>query len=173
MHGGSAPQVRRAAGRRLAVAEFAKSFGEPVADADPVNAALEEIRWAAGHVRWLRARVQETDPDALVWGLDQQITRASGEFPGMDTTHAAKASAWVVLYGQERDRLLRMCEIAARMGIEAKFVELAERTGALIGDLVDRLLGDLDLTPDQRQRATLRLPEHLRQLAASMNVSAN
>jgi len=130
---------------------------------------LTEIRWTSGHVAWLRDRVQATDPEALVWGVEQQVTRGSGEWPGVDVTHAAKASAWLVLYQQERDRLLRQCEIAIRAGVETRMVELAERTGALLGELVDRLLADLDLSPAQHQLAMVRLPVHLRALAASLN----
>lgn len=172
MHGGSSPQAKRAAARRLAVAEFAAAFGEIASEAPPHEVILTEIRWTSSHVNWLRQRVievVEVDPDTLVWGLDQQVTRGSGEFPGIDLTHAAKTNAWLLLYGQERDRLVRQCEIAIRAGVEARMVELAERAGAVLGDLVDRLLADLDLTPAQHQLAMLRLPGHLRALAASLN----
>jgi len=168
MHGGAAPQVRAAAGRRLAAAEWARSFGEPAPDADPTETVLSEIRWAAGHVAWLRVKVQETDPEALVWGVVSEVERRGGERPGSDITSAAKTSAWLVLYGQERDRLTRMCEVAHRMGIAARQVEIAEQLGALVADLLRGVLDDLQLTEAQQFTASEALPRHLRLITAQL-----
>ena len=65
MHGGSAAQNRRAAARRVAeqqAAHAVQTLGLPV-DISPTEALLEEVRWTAGHVQWLRARVQELHPE--------------------------------------------------------------------------------------------------------------
>ncbi|MFF7690572.1 HGGxSTG domain-containing protein [Streptomyces syringium] len=169
MHGGAAAQVRAAAGRRLAAAEWARSFGAPASDADPTQTVLDEIRWAAGHVAWLRERVQETEPDALVWGVDSEVIRGSGPLPGVDVTRVAKANAWVQMYGAERDRLTRMCEVAHRMGIADRHVELAERVGSLMADLLRGVLGELGLTDEQQQRAAVAVPQHLRALVGGLN----
>lgn len=171
-HGGAAPQVKAAAGKRLAVAEWAKSFGAPAEDADPSQTVLDEIRWAAGHVAWLRERVQETDPEALVWGIESEVDRGSGPLPGVDVTKAAKASMWVQLYGQERDRLTRMCEVAHRMGIAARQVELAERVGSLMADLLRGVLGDLALSEEQQQIAATAVPRHLRLIGGALGGAA-
>lgn len=172
-HGGAAPQVRAAAGRRLAVAEWAKSFGEPVTDADPTETVLSEIRWSAGHVAWLRARVQETEPEALVWGTVSEVDRRGGQYPGVDVTRAAKANAWLQLYGVERDRLVRQCEIAHRMGISERQIELAERLGQLIADVLRDVLEELHLTDDQQRAASAAVPRHLRALAGELNGEAS
>jgi hypothetical protein len=160
--------VKAAAGRRLATEEWARSFGEPPPDADPTETVLNEIRWCAGHVTWLRERVQETEPDALVWGVESEVTRGSGEFPGTDVTESAKASMWLQLYGVERDRLVRMCKVAHDMGIAERHVELAERLGALMADLIRGVLGDLDLTDLQREAAGEVVPRHLRVIAGAL-----
>ena len=167
-HGGAAPQVRAAAGRRLAFAEWGRSFGEPAPDADPTETVLREIRWGAGHVAWLRERVRETEPDALIWGVESEVTRGSGEWPGVDVTKAAKANAWLVLYGQERDRLIKMCKIAHDMGIAERHVQLAERLGALMADLLRGVLDDLDLTDEQRRVAAVAVPRHLRAITGTL-----
>jgi hypothetical protein len=148
-HGGAAPQVKRAAGRRLAIAEFGRAFGEIAPEADPHDVILTEIRWSAGHVAWLREKVAGTAEDALA------------------------ASAWLPLYERERDRLVRQADIAIRAGVETRMVELAERTGALIGDLIGRVLGELDLTPEQQATAAAALPRHLRLLAGQLNGGAS
>ncbi|WP_073927922.1 HGGxSTG domain-containing protein [Streptomyces sp. CB03911] len=168
MHGGAAPQVRAAAGRRIATAEWARSFGEPAEDADPTATVLNEIRWCAGHVNWLRARVQDLEPEALVWGTVSEVDRRGGQYPGVDITSAAKASTWVALYGTERDRLVRMCEVAHRMGISERQIELAERLGQVVADLLRDILAELQLTDLQQQTAALAVPRHLRALAGEL-----
>jgi hypothetical protein len=172
-HGGRAPQVRAAAGRRLAAAEWARSFGEPDPDADPTETVLNEIRWCAGHVAWLRSRVQETEPEALVWGVVSETDRRGGQYPGVDITSAAKASSWLVLYGQERDRLTRMCEVAHRMGIAERHVELAERVGQLMVDLLRDVLDDLQLSDEQQQTAAHVVPRHLSAIAGQLTGDAS
>lgn len=168
MHGGSSPQAMAAAGRRLAAAEWTKSFGAPAEGADPTETVLDEIRWAAGHVGWLRERVQETEPEALVWGVESEVEKGAGEFPGVDITRAAKANAWVRLYGEERDRLIRMCKIAHDMGIAERHVELAERVGGLMADLLRGVLGDLNLTEEQQELASAAVPRHLQLIAREL-----
>lgn len=164
-HGGRAPQVRAAADRRLAAAEWSRSYGQPAADADPSGVVLDEIKWAAGHVAWLRERVREIEPSALIWGKDTETAKRSTEFPGVDVVHAAKANGWLALYNAERDRLTRMCKIAHDMGISERHVELAERLGAQLGDALRGLLGDLNLNPEQQLIAAEAVPRHLRAIS--------
>lgn len=168
MHGGAAPQVRAAAGRRLAAAEWSRSFGDPAESGDPAETVLDEIRWAAGHVTWLRQRVQETEPEAFVWGVESEVDKGAGEFPGVDVTSSAKTNAWVRLYGEERDRLLRMCKIAHDMGIAERHVQLAERVGGLMANLLRGVLGELNLSEEQREAASAAVPRHLRLIASEL-----
>lgn len=168
MHGGAAPQVRAAAGRRLAAAEWSRSFGMQAESGDPAETVLDEIRWAAGHVTWLRQRVQETEPEALVWGVESEVDKGASEFPGIDTTSSAKPSVWVRLYGEERDRLLRMCKIAHDMGIAERHVQLAERVGGLMANLLRGVLGELNLSEEQREVASAAVPRHLRLIASEL-----
>jgi hypothetical protein len=47
-----------------------RTLGLPV-DVDPGKALLDEIHWTAGHVAWLREKVQELEAEELVWGKTQ------------------------------------------------------------------------------------------------------
>ncbi|WP_204039834.1 hypothetical protein [Acrocarpospora phusangensis] len=160
--------MKRAAVRRLAAAEWGRSFGEPLGDGDPTETVLNEIRWTAGHVAWLRDRVAEVEPEALIWGVSTEVDRQSGEFPGLDITRAAKAHAWLELYGQERDRLVRMCKIAHDMGIAQRQIELSERVGDLIAALLRAVLDELGLSPEQWEKANQATIRHLRLIAGSL-----
>lgn len=167
MHGGAAPQVRAAAARRVAHAEWAQTYGEPI-DTDPTTAVLDQLAHTAGHVAWLLERVRETEPEALVWGVLSETAKQSGQWPGVDITRGARASTWLVLYGQERDRLVRMAEVAHRMGIEDRQVALAERLGAACLELISGVLDDLNLTSDQRAAAAEAVPRRLRAVTTAL-----
>lgn len=171
-HGAAAPQVKAAAlkrhARAQAASEWAKTYGEPAPDVDPAAAVIEQISWTTGHVRWLRDRVASLEPDALTWGVANEIDRASGEFPGLDTTRAAQANVWLTLYGQERDRLVNMCRIAHAMGIEERRVAMAEHLGGAIAEVISAVLDDLSLSEVQWSAARAAVPTRLRAVAVEL-----
>ena len=171
VHGGRAPQVKAAAARRLAAqaAEQAvRTLGLAV-DVSPTEALLEEVRWTAGHVAWLRSRVQELaeepthrrvsfdgeDEDlletpgqrgALTWGTTK--VKTGGDDAG--TTQEAKPSLWYELYARERAHLIRVCSEAIRAGVEERRVRLAEQQGDLLALAIRRILEAFGLADDPR-----------------------
>ena len=171
VHGGRAPQVKAAAARRLAAqaAEQAVRTLGLAADISPTEALLEEVRWTAGHVAWLRGRVQELaeepthrrvtfdgeDEDlletpgqrgALTWGTTK--VKTGGDDAG--TTQEAKPSIWYELYARERTHLIRVCDAAIRAGVEERRVRLAEQQGDLLALAVRRILEAFGLADDPR-----------------------
>jgi hypothetical protein len=167
-HGGRAPQAKAAAEARIqeaALAATVKTYGLPV-DISPTEALLDEVKWTAGHVRWLRDRIGEIEQNALSWGKTSEVVKDSGEFPGTDTTHSAAPPVLLELYARERKHLLDVCKAAISAGIEERRVRLAESQGALLADVIRRILGDLDLTPEQSAKVSEVVPRHLRSVAA-------
>lgn len=167
-HGGAAPQVKAAAKRRLAVeqaAEALKTFGLP-RTVDPRDALLEEVYRTAGAVDWLHQQVQALTPDEVIWGRTEQVERQAGEFPGTDTTFSAQAHAWVRLWQEERRHLVAVTKAAIAAGIEERKVRIAEQQGALLADVIRRILADLSLSPEQQARVPEVVPRHLRAVAA-------
>jgi hypothetical protein len=163
MHGGAAPQVRAAGQRREATAEFLRTFGDVDGpQEDPAVVVSRLIRQASGHVAWLLERVQETEAEALVWGLTSQVDKGATEFPGVDSTYSAAVNGWVRLYGEERDRLLKMCDLAARMGVQERLVRLSEIQTEALFAILGRAFDALELTPAQRDR----IPQIIRAVAA-------
>lgn len=141
-HGGGAPQVRIKAAQRIAeqkAAAIMVKLGAPV-DISPSEALLEQVRWSAGHVAFLRGKVNEVDPDMLTWGVSSEVHKGSGEFPGTDTTSEASPNVWWRLYCDERDRLTRISSAALKAGVEERRVQLAERQGALVADVIRAVL---------------------------------
>lgn len=162
---GVSGQVRAAGKQRETERKAAiemRRFGEPV-DTTPSEALLDTVKWTAGYVAWLREKVADiTSDERLVWG--QTRRKLGGHDTG--TTHEAKPSPWLSLLGEWSDRLVKVCEAAIRAGIEERRVRIAEQQGALVADVIRKILGDLELTPEQASKAGEAVPRHLRLLAS-------
>lgn len=170
-HGGSIKHVRDAANRRLAEQEAAKTVATLGArlDITPSEALLEEVQWTAGHVAWLRAKVQDLNRDDdgggggdLTWGITRMETGLAAK-----TIEEAKPSIWYTLYAQERDRLITATTAALKAGVEERRVHLAEQQGQLIATVIHRILDALHLTPDQAALVPTVVPRALRQITGA------
>jgi hypothetical protein len=171
-HGGKAPQVKAAAERRVAEAaaretmtKAVRTLGLPI-DIDPGKALLDEIHWTAGHVAWLRDKVQEQNAEELVWGKEKHEDGVGPQGIVDVTTEKAGPSVWYELYIREREHLAKVCALALKAGIEERKVKLAESQGLLVADAIRRILGALGLTPEQQQLVPEVVPRELRALAA-------
>ncbi|GHE33317.1 hypothetical protein GCM10017673_40320 [Streptosporangium violaceochromogenes] len=162
LHGGSTPNHVTAARLEQARRDVA-TYGLP-REIDPAAALLEEVHRTAGHVAWLAAKVAELDEGALVWGVTEEVDKAAGEYPGVDTTRAAKPSPWLELYQKERRHLVDVSSAAIRAGVDAALVRVTERQGALLAGAVARILDGLGLSPEQWARVPEVVPAVLREV---------
>jgi hypothetical protein len=165
LHGGCAPSSRIAGAEEIA-RQAVITYGLP-RDIDATDALLEEVHATAGHVAWLREQVRALAPEALVWGVTETTDKQASEFPGTDTTEGAKPNLWLVLYREERKHLLDVTKAAISVGVEERRVKLAETQGALLNDVIRRILDRLGLSGDQRALLPLVVPEELRRAAAT------
>lgn len=163
-HGGSTPTGRKH-GMEEAARQAVVTYGLP-RDISPTDALLEEVRYTAGHVAWLRERVAELGERDLIWGVTETTDKQASEFPGTDTTEAAKPNLWLVLYREERKHLVDVTKAAISVGIEERRVKLAETQGSLLNGVIRRILDRLALTADQRGLLPVVVPEELRRAAA-------
>jgi hypothetical protein len=177
MHGGAASQVRAAAERRRreqALAAAAVTYGLPV-DISPTEALLEEVRWTAGHVRWLRDRIQELERGQLTWGRVEYREKAGDKDAGWTEVEKAGPHVLLELYDRERQRLVDVTSAALRAGIEERRVRLAEGQGEMVAQALRRSLdgilsglvqAGLNLALQQRWQALVAevVPRELRAL---------
>jgi hypothetical protein len=141
------------------------TFGLP-RDISPAEALLEEVRYSAGHVAWLRQKVADLEADDLVWGVREEVEKNATEFQGTDTTSAAAVNVWLELYYRERKHLVEVTKAAISAGIEERRVKLAEAQGEIVVDIIRRILSRLDLSDGQSKLVPLVVPEELRRAAA-------
>lgn len=128
-HGGRAPQSKAAAARRQAAAEIEAAvltLGSPI-ETTAEDALLTQLRTTAGHCAWLLARVQELEPDALLWNRTSEQAVEASQFPGVDTTREAVSHVWLTTYERHLTIHLRVVEMALKHDLGARMVRLAER----------------------------------------------
>lgn len=169
LHGGCTPSSRKAGADELA-RQAVITYGLP-RDIAPTDALLEEVRYAAGHVAWLREQVAALQATDLVWGVTEESEKNATEFKGTDTTRGAAMNMWLDLYHKERRYLLDVTKAVIAAGVEERRVKLAEAQGALLNDVIRRILARLSLSPEQSKLLPLVVPEELRRAAAT--ASAN
>jgi hypothetical protein len=151
-HGGASPRAKAAAQRRLEHAKAQKAvdtYGLPL-DIAPEDALLAEVHRTAGHVAWLGQLVSELEQR----GLKQYATGEGGAL-------WERPSVWVELYQKERSHLVAVCKAAVSAGVEQRRVDLAERQGELVGELLRVAIEAARLTPEQRERAYGAMRGHL------------
>lgn len=171
-HGGSSPQARKAAEKRIAeekaqdiMEKAVQTLGLPI-DIDPGKALLNEIARTYGAVMWLEGKVRELSPDELIWGVTQTDKGVGPQGPVDTETSKAEPSAWYVLYMNERKHLVTVTTAALKAGIEARRIKLAEDQGMLVAEVLRKVLDALNLTPEQQALVPQIVPQQLRLLAA-------
>jgi hypothetical protein len=141
------------------------TFGLP-RDISATDALIEEVKYSAGHVAWLRNVISELEADALVWGVTEESEKNATEFPGTDVTRSASVNVWLELYYRERKHLVEVTKAAISAGIEERRVRLAEAQGEIVVGIIRRILTRLELTDGQSKLVPLVVPEELRRAAA-------
>ena len=159
-HGGRAPQVQRAAARRLAVAEardVVRGLGIMV-DADPLDVLLDMVREAAGNVAAYRLAID---------GLGVHVGPDGVATDAVDHEHAyhpPDVHILVKMYDSERDRLTRYAKICLDAGVDERRVRVAEGDAQRLATAVARALDRVGLTGEQRGLLRSAMAEELRAL---------
>lgn len=172
-HGGASKQARAKAQERIAEERargLMATYGRKI-DTTATEALLDEVQWTAGHVAWLRERVQEIESaaagadgnDPLVWG----VTREKSGGQDFGTTEEAAPNIWLRLYQTERAHLVKVCSEAIKAGIEERRIKLAEKQGELVAHAIRAILADLGLSAEQQAKVPDIVPRHLRALASA------
>lgn len=179
-HGAAAGQVKRAASRRLALgaAELAldeeRRLGRSL-PVEPAEAMLEMVREAAANVAVLRSLVEDLEVATVGQAQPERVTVGSDDDGGAveilamgpspatiagmtgSSTKANEAAphVWVVMYNDERERLMRWAKACRDAGVDERRVEIAEGQARMLATVLkgaaDALLAlVLGVAGDQR-----------------------
>lgn len=133
-------------------------------DANPYKILLDEVKWRAGHVAYLRSRIAEEETFEALFegGFEDEEGRA---FPAQDGPLLRR-------YDVERTMLDRVCALAVRMGIAEKYVQLAQMHGQVLFEALRQALDDPNVQLSIEQRTAL-IESLKRVMMASMNGHQN
>jgi hypothetical protein len=155
-HGGATPNGKKAAAKEAALTMALEL------DMEPHDALLWCVRAAAGQVSFCSRRVAAlTDDELLVEHLRERIAE-EGSF--VERSHHGGLHACIHAHQAALDRLARFSKMAVDAGVAERHVRIAERYGEVIAQLLDGVLGDLDLTPAQLKKAPGTVRRHLTML---------
>jgi hypothetical protein len=160
-HGGRAPQVQQAAQRRraeIAARDAIATYGLPV-EVAPDQALLEEVHRTAGHVAWLSHLIGDFSDETHL----KQYGASTSSDGALVTWE--RPAVWVELYQSERKHLVAVCKTAIAAGIAERQVQLAERQGELVAELLRVAITAAGLTPEQTQAAYGAIRGHLTRVA--------
>lgn len=150
MHGGSAPQVKRAGARRLAESKVRQALDE--VGIREVDNPLAELRALTGEV--------------LAWkdALANHVAALEDRYRHTDDKGGEQLRAEVALYERALDRAGKLLETWARLGIDAMLADMQVRVTAM---QVDALAAGLDA---YRAAAAVAPDAHARGLEALAGV---
>lgn len=135
-HGGAAPQVKRAAMRRLAVAQADKVLRE--LEYEPVSDPVTELADVAGQAKalmgWAAARVAELQNE-LSYRTEDEVEQLR---------------AVVGVYERAQDRTAKMLESLAKLGLEERRVRLEEDQAELVVSAMRLAVDRAGLAPAER-----------------------
>ena len=153
LHGGNTPLHVKSA--QIATAREAVNELALPRNIHPMEALLEELARTAGAVRWLDEKVQSIEEDKLVG----PVGGAHGGFPEY------KRSVWVSVWEDERAHMAKVAKLCLDAGIDERRVQLAERQGQLMAEVIKQILADLKLSPTQAKKAPAIVRNRLTALA--------
>lgn len=147
-HGGSAPQVKQAAARRLIEAEIRELFGKALPEAEPVDNPLAAYADFAGRVMaWMQLM------DSLLGDL-----RTVG--------YAGKAGeqvrAEVLLYERAMDRANAVLSSYARLNIDTRLAAITEQQASIVLRAIEAVIAHLGVTGSDAAEARKVAASHLR-----------
>lgn len=148
VHGGRAPQVKRAAARRLAASKAARTLAD--VGVESIENPLLEYAALAEETRALQRQVA-----AQVAEVDQWV--------GPNHLGDEALSVWVQLLERMMDRCARLLADWVRLGFDERLVTLREREADLVEAFLRAVLADpaLALTDEQRAQVPAVARRHL------------
>lgn len=140
---------------------MALAMGAPI-DISPHEALIWCVRTAAGELAYcnaMLARLQESDVVGNPLSTHERPLKyekgaEDSELTVIEQRRAApEMNIWVRARQEALDRVARYSKMALDAGVAERQVQLAERYGAMIADVIGHILSGLDLSAAQKRKA--------------------
>lgn len=155
MHGGSAPQVRKAAAERLLVAAAERAAGRLVLRTGPVDNPLRALQQVTGELidvkDWMRGHVEQLDTAAL---------------GSTDDKGAEQILAQMQIYMKMLDSVVNALEKLGKLKIDERLAAIDEQTKLMILRALETGLASAGVTGPAARKALEVTGNKLRVLAA-------
>lgn len=152
-HGGRLPPVKKAAALARTEATVRREI-EGMRDVPPFTSMThvytELMEVAAANSQWRKL-------------LQDRVSYLNNlGYSSLESGEQVRAD--VLLFERALERSAKTGEMLARLNLDERKQALDERTAAQLGIVIQQILNDLDLTEEQRARATVVAPARVREL---------
>lgn len=153
-HGGKTPNVRKAAAMKLTEEYVRREIDSmrEVAQLRSVGDIYDDLLEVASDNRAWRLLLR--DRVSYLTTLHTNPTEHTGE----------QVRADVLLFERSLERSAKIGEVLARLNLDERKQALDERTAAQLALVIQTILGDLNLTPEQQAIAAEAAPRRVREL---------
>lgn len=178
-HGGSTPTHMHHAAKTQA-RMHAVTMGAPI-NIEPHDALLWCVRIAAGEVSYCNVMVAMLHPDDATGNTVSIKRRPLSHGKEGDSSHETVEETtiadpalhiWINTRREAIDRLAKFSKMAVDAGVAERQVQLAERYGEAIGNVVGRILDGLNLSATQMRKAPELVRMHLTSIEGTAEEAA-
>lgn len=186
MHGGAAPQVRKAAQRRKvqsdALVQAQRMVARAGVDSDPIEHLLDSLHLSAQLVYVWGTMVaaideraeEETDERGFLRGelgydevesgkgFTDVIVRPRDRMMAVDSRGEARVHPYVEEYQKAIERRAKFAKLCIDAGIAERQIRIVEQQVQIVQKAFEATLDKLNLDPAQRQEARREYGRHLR-----------
>jgi hypothetical protein len=137
-------------------------MGTPT-DIHPLDGLNQAIRITWGEVRYCDEQIRKLHEDELFERplSVKEVEMGDGLWSVEQKRDTEQISRWQQLRATSVERLARFSKMALDVGLEERQMQLAEREATMIARYFEAVMGDLDLTEEQRSKLGPSMRKHL------------
>lgn len=120
---------------------------------DPFDAVLKMLYKAAGWEAFCTRKVVALEEATLLVDHERVTTTSGDGLTRVERSNERSLHVWVVEQQRARSEVARLAKVAIDAGVAERYVRVAEQTAELVARAFDHLIGELDLSPAQLERA--------------------
>lgn len=166
-HAGVRKELHRSRGEMMTVINDLRDWGFRDDTVSPAKVMLNLVTQSAWRVERYAQEVARIVSEAGT--LTEALTANSYTVTeaGEKIKTGEYIRAMVQLENNERDRCMHYCKTALQAGLEERLVRLAEEEGRALASVIKAILGDLNLSDEQKALIPSVVPRHLHAIAAA------